>query len=76
MNQDDRAEHGTPDQRRRRWSWLDLLLAFVPAAAAASWLGADAAVVFILGIIGILPAAWLIGQATACSPSGPASGRC
>jgi Ca2+:H+ antiporter len=51
--------------RRRRWSWLDLLLAFVPAAAAADWLGGGAAAVFLLAIVGILPAAWLIGQATA-----------
>jgi Ca2+:H+ antiporter len=50
---------------RRRWSWLDLLLAFVPAAAAARWLGAGDVAVFLLGIAGIVPAAWLIGQATA-----------
>jgi Ca2+:H+ antiporter len=51
--------------RHRRWSWLYLLLAFVPAAVVAQYLGGGATVVFLLAIIGILPAAWLIGQATA-----------
>lgn len=49
---------------RRRWSWLDLLLAFVPAAAAARWLGGGDVAVFLLAIAGLVPAAWLIGRAT------------
>jgi Ca2+:H+ antiporter len=65
VNQADHADRGNPSGHRRRWSWLDLLLAFVPAAAVADRLRAGATAVFLLAIIGILPAAWLIGQATA-----------
>lgn len=37
----------------------------MPAAVVAQFLGGGATVVFLLALVGILPAAWLIGQATA-----------
>jgi Ca2+:H+ antiporter len=51
--------------RKRQWSWLYLLLAFVPAAVVAELLGGGATLVFLLALIGIVPAASLIGKATA-----------